>query len=208
LDQYKGTFVLISNDRVAASAPSSFEIKEAWNKLNLPFSSFLALVGEENHKPAVILQDTSQHSRSTTLLAATSVPPPHDLELCKVQSFSAVYQLFDITERRPFVTYPIQTKKDANFVVPLTFFIDTGSVDSFLTPGVISQLGVLNPKGPGFALYINGQPNMFLESPPHPAVQYNINLLGSDVLWANIHVFEGLTEYVKSLRKKNQPQKP
>jgi len=170
LNKYPYKIVVIEDAQILAIFSSLYEAKLYRDTLR-PWC-FMTVVGdEEGGKPLVIQEQTHVY-------VETELLPTFDARV-PTEEFKQRY-MFEGPARRPFVTLPVRALEEEKEVLPVWFFVDTGSAISFLESTTCQALfgNKVNPPEE-FIVYINQHP---LKVSRSNEAFSGINLLGRDYL--------------------------
>jgi len=191
LNKYHHKIVVIEDSQILAVFSNLYEAKLYRDTLR-PWC-FMTMVGdEEGGKPLVIQDLTPAFPEETEQLPTFDARVP-------TEAFKQRY-MFEGLARRPFVTLPVRALEEEKEVLPVWFFVDTGSAISFLESSTCMALfgNQVNPLDE-FIVYINQHP---LKVSRSNEAFSKINLLGRDYLsHCDLHLSARNTEIIINLEE-------
>jgi len=176
-------FVLIDNGKVIATfqdlpTASRYQQDHPW--------LFLTRVGDEEYGKRVISGKQNLAGRPATLLFPWEVPPElfctpiSKEEYHKIPAKDKFMFYSDIC--RLYVLLGISSPRNTGVVIPSWFLLDTGAPKTSLEESTAAVVFGRIPTEPEFRLYLHDA-NKSIVSELSCAHYFNVNLLGTDVLW-------------------------
>lgn len=184
LETHKGKFLVIDNEQIISAENTYAALLEFLdtpdNRPRLA-SFFLTFCGFEDYRPSVI-QERQQPLLEDYMLKG---PPKHEHEYRKLEAFNPVgwFPPSETGFPLPYITLPVKTDCDENFVYPVSFLVDTGTSTTVLSAKTISALEIAkdDPKHLG--------PVIFIDEVPIPVTNSagsEINVLGNDYIYKRL----------------------